>query len=423
MLVGLSRLAPFALVLLAATAWSQDAPPRAGSPSHEAQVSAALATLRDGEAEAGTACRQRLSALGRSAVPTLLTFLLDPYHAQDEQGPLVGPDAQQALIEVLGAYPQSLVLPELHAQLEDVDALEDRRRCVKLLGRLGGASSVEPTLALVAGMEPVRRQMHTIQRELQSTLALVLERHPEAYGTLLATVEDLEPLLQATVARAIGAAGGGQGLAVLERLMGRTVELDRAALEAVGQLDPTDPACLDGCAGLLSWHLNSDDVESRRFATASMARHGGVDQLDALLSLLEAPDARVRRNAHLAVRSITGLDLGTSPEPWAAWLQRELAWYEHSSPGLLETAAQGDAGAAFKAMRELSEHRLFRRELAEQLAPVLSRPEEVLAVAACGALGRLGGPAAVAPLEDTLDDRREAVARAAATALGTLSQG
>jgi hypothetical protein len=57
------------------------------------------------------------------------------------------------------------------------------------------------------------------------------------------------------------------------------------------------------------------------------------------------------------------------------------------------------------------------------MAPALEPREEELARAACGALARLGGPAAVASLEAALADERAEVARAAEQALRAIARG
>ena len=300
---------------------------------------------------------------------------------------------------------------------------ESERRLIHVTGLLGDASSAGALLDLVAAMEPARRQLRSIQRELEAALAEILRRHPEACVPLAVSSEGLEPGLQISVARALGSAGGGPALAGLERMPGRSLELDRAVLEAVGRLDPADPDCLHGCAGLLSWHLTASDAEVRRFAAASLARHGGVEQVDGLTALLDDPDARVRRAARHALAGIARIDLGAEPGDWNAWLARERLWYRDQAPALLQEVAAGEPASAFEALRELSAHALFRRELAALLAPVVDLPDAALAGAACRALARLGGPAAIAPLEAALHDVRADVARAAEVALQGLVRG
>jgi HEAT repeat protein len=387
---------------------------------HRDELLDTLALLEQPGPEQRAACGERLSSLARAAAPTLVEALALPEAFAGGQGPGSGAGAEEALVAALRERPAAEVLPALHGILRRDLPFESERRLIRVMGLLGDASSTAALLDLVAAMAPARRQLHAIQRELEAALAQILRRHPEACAPLAVASERREIALQACIARALGSAGGGPALASLERMAGRSLELDRAVLEAVGRLDPADPDCLSGCAALLTWHLTSGDADARRTAAASLARHGGVEQVDGLTALLDDPDPRVRRAAQHALAEIARMDLGGQPGDWSAWLARERLWYQERTPALLAEASAGAADRAFEALRELSSHPLFRRDLAEPLAALLERRDPGLASAACRALARLGGPAAIAPLESALEDERADVAQAAEAALAIL---
>jgi len=393
----------------------------AGTPDADA-VRQALALLHE-DGAGPAACRERLAGLARGAADTLLEALAFPEAFVAENGPGLGNEARAILVDLLRERPEGEVVPLLHGILRRDLPFEAQRPLIEITGWLGDASSPEPLLELVARMPAERRQLRTIQRELESALAEILRRHPEAGLQLAVSAAKLELPLQCTAARALGAAGDCQGLAGLERLLGRSPELDRAALDALCELDPTDPDCLRDVLGLLAWHLASPDPGARLRAATAAGRHGGAGELEALLLLLEDPDGQVRAGARQALRRISGLDFGSAAGPWSAWQRRERQWYDARAAELLRLAAEDEPAQAYQALRELAGHPLYRRELASCMGPVVARRESDVAQAACCVLGRLGGPAAVAPLEALLADERPEVARAAASALAALGRG
>jgi HEAT repeat protein len=211
-------------------------------------------------------------------------------------------------------------------------------------------------------------------------------------------------------------------MGILTALMGRSEEVDLAALEALGRMSARDPRALTGePAEAARVHLISLDPRVRHQAAIAVGRLRDTGSVSDLIGLLEDTDSRVRRSAHWALREITGLGLPPDARRWSQYLINELSWYEEQGGDLVSTAKSADTFAAVDALRQLSDHPFHRRSVTQQIASVTGHSDETVAAAACSAIARLGDPLAVQPLIAALRDPREPVRVAAWRALQSLT--
>jgi hypothetical protein len=156
-------------------------------------------------------------------------------------------------------------------------------------------------------------------------------------------------------------------------------------------------------------------------ATASQALgdHGAVPDL---IVLLEDGRGNVRRAAHDALRHVTGLRLPPRAEPWLAWLDESMAWWDERADVCRVAFVSGTAAEAAAALDEAGRQRLYLDELVPLLALAARRPEPGLAARACDVIAVLPARTARAALLALASERNRALADQARLALQDLER-
>lgn len=121
---------------------------------------------------------------------------------------------------------------------------------------------------------------------------------PEARPALLASLEDPDPLIRSEAARALGRVAQPDDSVLLARVMAADTNPDcrLAAIEGLGQIKDPDP---------------------RAYVV--------------LVEGMESDDPAVRLASVRSLRSMTGQDLGVSPEPWREFARSRMAAVEGSA--------------------------------------------------------------------------------------------
>lgn len=390
----------------------------------EELLASALRLVRSGGGEGLELARQKLERHRAALLPHMLEALLEPGRLSDEEGPLFDARARALLFELVAESPSGELVERVRTSIDEFSSLSKRLRALEVIGACADAEALDTLLELALEIDPVSLQHRTCAEQLETAIARILERDDRAYYVLRARVRDLGRPMQHAAARAVGRSGLGPGLSVLERMLGNDPRLDAVAIEAVGKLRPWERACRNGAAArVLSPFLGSREPEVRRAAALAMAWHGGANEVGELVNLLEDLEPRVAAAALSSLRHISGHQSSGDALRWSDWYAREVEWFEREGEELCALARDLDAGPAFGALRKLSAHRLFRTELVLMIESTPTHPVEDIALAACGALGRLGGGEAVHALSGALSDGRPEVKAAAAAALRAATGG
>jgi hypothetical protein len=97
--------------------------------------------------------------------------------------------------------------------------------------------------------------------------------------------------------------------------------------------------------------------------------------LDALVELLLDPVPSVRNAAHDSLRHLSAMTIGSSPERWRAWVEREMEWWQERGERDLARLNEVERADALVILREAAHHRLFREEIAAAVVPLLEDPD------------------------------------------------
>ena len=385
-----------------------------------ARLRAVLEQVRAGE-QSEAALLRRVSNWGDAGTRAIVALLSGKGEA--EEVPIVlNADEQAFLRSALGSASSKVAVKAIEDTIGRKASLGERMRAIELIGIAGNADSIRPLFAIASKLDEVERRHPLVERQLVGALRSILERDPAAYRSISSSLRKLEVDLLPSVARALGEAGSGRAVPLLDNLLGRSPELTLISLEAFGQLKRWSVECASGnCAVSVSGYLGSPDPKTRRQAVLALGALRDVGSFSEILMMLEDPDPRVRRSSLRALQGLTGKSWAEDQERWQDWYAQEELWFEVEFPELLSQLDGPSIGRSAEALRQMSFHPLFAYEISKAIAPFLHHSEETVALAACHTLVRLEDPSVPEILIDVLEDDRTDVKTAAWSGLRRLT--
>lgn len=402
---------------------------------------AALLTEPIGDLAEAEHVGQELAALGTGAIGPLVAVLArggfepepereperEPEFEEAEGAPRVeplDPLRREAVLAGLATLSPSAVrahLGALHRQQPS-----ERLRCAALeaYGRVAAADDLRSMVTLAAPLDPRELIAPSIRAAFAQALEQLLARDDTALQHVPGAFSVAHPALRAALIDGVRGARREGSLHTLERLLGAGPELDLLALSAIADLarDPdvrVEPGLLDTVRRYLA------DQDARLVLAAARAAGGLRDAraVPELIELLGAPDPNLRAVADAALKPIAGRDFRGDVVRWRAWYEAEVRWWTEARTRVLEGLRSRAAAHNAQALNEVSEHRLFRRELELTLVERLAVEDPLLVSMACSALGRLGSRAGLHELTGLTGHPDPRVADAAREALQRILGG
>jgi hypothetical protein len=216
--------------------------------------------------------------------------------------------------------------------------------------------------------------------------------------------------------------GDGAALRFLVRLAGRDPATEATILERVARMPVSGFGTLDTTETVgIAAALGREDPETRRAAALVVGRLHLHDAFEDLLELLEDEVDHVRAAALRSVRQMTGARFGADKKRWLTWLWREKEWLAFEWRGQIRAVYAERAKESLVVLDGIARRRLYREYLIREILPILEDKVPTFRVAGCAVLGRLGSPAAIPALIETLEDKDEQVRSAAAAALAAVT--
>ena len=376
---ALRRSAAFALVLGAAFAPAARASDRARDV--ESDVAAALERVA---APSDIARESRvLAALGKPALRPLFERLC---------GDGAGDALRSATVfAALAQLPRDDVLGVL-AELARSQPSDARRRTgLDLLGRVGARAELKLALDLSAAEGSAQPLAPELGAALEGALLGMCEREPGAVRTLAGFFARALPADQEAIVRVVARAGGDEAAGLLAAQLGSAgPAADALLVDEIGACGAKsggsdDQLVLDRVRGLLG-HPDKRLATLACVALDKLRDHQGVPDL---IVLLGDDDPNLRGRAFAALTSLTGMHLAADAEPWIAWLDAGLAWWDERADAARVALVSGSASEAAAAVHEIAGQRLYAQRVAELLALALRRPELDIVKSACRALGSI----------------------------------
>jgi HEAT repeat protein len=228
------------------------------------------------------------------------------------------------------------------------------------------------------------------------------------------------PLLPATL-RALGDHGDPAGLEVLLLIAERHLLLRNQVFAQARRLGASGDSGLDQrFATLARRHLDPNEPNLARSAALVLGELCDPGCVPELIELLGKP--QVSMEAHWALGRISGLGLTADRDPWRLWYAGEKVFFGGPYEECLNDLHGSHRGRAAAAIRELSRHRLYRHEVAAELALALKQAPPLRRRLLCNALEAMASLPTAPTLVPLLEDPDPAVAAAALRALGVMTR-
>ena len=330
-----------------------------------------VAAMRDPHEDARSVKLAAAQALGQMQAAEAIPLLLAELRLVDEW-------ASPRLAEVLVSFGPAALGPLLEA-LADETQTNSRVWAAQILGRIGDPSVVQPLISRL------RDRTETVRMSACEALGRLKDQR--AVNDLMqVALRDPVPPVRAEAARALGMVGDASVVPSLVTLLSDPDYWARLrAIEAIEQIKPADPWCLD-----LALRDASPEVRGR--AAVALQRIG---LLDKRIEELVSPDRAVVERAHNTL-----VEMGR-----AGLMESLLAFLEHADFRIRARMADvlGEVGSQAP-VSSLS------RLLRDAMWPVRARAAE--------ALGKIRPPNGVGLLLPALSDGEETVRAAAAAVRG-----
>ena len=348
---------------------------------------------------------QQVAELGPDVVPHILLAL---GRTDDPSG-----TRREVLLGACSSIPNAELYAVLRELAHEAARSELRPGALNLLGGMGTGGDLR-LMIRIATKEP-----DDLSDNLRSALANVLRHNPSAYSNLWPVSNDSPSALLPSIVDAITDVGDARGLPTLAGLLNdsRRIAAYRVlqAITSVAEHShpPFDMRVLADVRRL----LGQAHGENLAAAAKAVSRLEDFEATQKLIELLNSDIPRVKTEALQGLHYLTGLNFRSDSTRWAAWYESERRWWQDEAPAVIDALDSPETAKVLAAINAIVSRRLFRGELAAELARLLDHPNEGLRSLACTAMGQLGSSVEVPTLIDCLNDNTDAVRASAAHAL------
>jgi len=309
------------------------------------------------------------------------------------------------------------VMRALDVRLASSNGPSVRAAAIEVYGVFGDANDLTTIVGLAGGPQDDTLDAR-IDEMLQQTLTNVLTSDARAFDRLRAVSKARSRDVISAIVFAVGAARDERGLPFLAEIMTWREDLAVEALSQIRLIGRSSSQDVDTeLSHLARGWLDPNAATRCRAAIMALGVLEDARAVPQMLDLLEHDSSGMHDDVFWALRHISGQDLPPSQAAWSNWYELEQSWYEDEMPAHAAALDSDDELEIAAGIQALSQHRLYRHEIAEKLTPALEREQPEFRLLVCAALGDLGSNSAVHALTDVLDDTDERVAEAARAAL------
>lgn len=250
----------------------------------------------------------------------------------------------------------------------------------------------------------LRRDEFTARRELARVYPGTTRGLEAAYADALRRVPSVDRL--SALVGLLGLRSAGDGV-----LLNRAHSL---ALRLGAVLDESD-------LRILRRYLTAVEPFERVGAAQTVGALEDRGALPTLIDLLRDQEPSVRNASHDALRSISAMTIGPSPDRWGAWLAREERWWHGRGVADLGRLDVAEPPEALRILREAAQHRLFRSEIAAATQPLLFCDDTALVRMALATLESVRARGCELDIVELLEHSSSSVRAQAAEALRSLT--
>jgi hypothetical protein len=353
-----------------------------------------------------------LTALGPVVIEPLLDVRSEhvvPALAETDKPQILSSKQREVLLRTLAAFEPRPTLRSLEARLAAADTLP--MRCAALWGYSAvGESRHLPVAIDLAWREDEEKPPKKLDEAFRAAVTGVLSRDPSGFLGLAHQVLAAPPVLHVPLVMAIGATRDPRGQDAYAQLLQFHPEL-AAAITAQARLlgTPIDPETRTALGAALARYLDPEVPQLCAAVARALGEIEDEDSLPKLIELLESENYSVRDNAHWALKRCSRLAFPAAVGPWERWYAEQSTWWNERAERLFDDLEQSVRLRRLLALEELGRAALYRDEIADHVAPLLTDGDVLVRRRACDTLRELDVRCVGAALMAALDDSDEEV--------------
>jgi hypothetical protein len=399
----------------------------ATAPTLEVRIQSVLAESRSGSSLSIEGQASRLSELGPNAIPVLFDLLqaepLPPFLA-------LAHSCSPAAIEVLDPRQEQVVVaalqkfrrPQLVRPVTDLllgtTSVRPRADGLRVLGVVGDGRDLPLLCRSIAPITANGDVESALAPPFREAAAAILRRDITAIFGVQSLLRDLPSATRLCVVHVLADLATAPAIEILSQRLGMEPLEDAILLNEIARAAPSVPLPVEPAVlATVRPHLRSENAALARAAAQCVGGLEDVESIADLIELLSHSDSGVRQVAHAALCRIAGVNFAPDGQRWKTWRDGETKWFEKVAPHWIEDFLTGANLEKAHAIAELSQHPLFRGEIAAVLQRSLPGESESIRRLGIGALRQLGAASATAFLEICAGDPDPAIAAEAKAAL------
>lgn len=364
--------------------------------------------------------QHRLESMGTSVVPDLFEILeTGTFDAPSDRRTRTTALQRGAVLSALESMPRAVFR---HLELRVREGMSSRARSVsfELLAGLGDSAELE-LLERVAASAGGRTLPRAARESYRDVLSKFVERDASTTARVQRRFARRHPSLFVPTIEALGRVHRKEVLETLVELLGVVPSVDTFVLREIASTAEELRAPFDDrLLVTVRDYLQCDDAGQVALAARAAGRLGDLQAVPMLIETLDR-EPTARPAATEALERLSALRLDVDSQAWRYWYEGELRWWTRSGSRNLDVLRSSNSSAILVALRDLSEHRIFRERSVGQILPLLRHCDPGVVEMAAATLGNLGAHEAVPELQTCIEHWDPGVQRTGCAALAQLT--
>jgi hypothetical protein len=328
---------------------------------------------------------------------------------------------EDVIVAALAKFGRKPVVQAMTRELAKTSSVRFRADCLRLLSAVGDRDDLRLICQIASPAGENADLDPTLAPVLVDAATSIFSRD---FGALFAVGDLWRGIPSATrlcLYQALGAVASPVSVSILGLRLGRQAAEDPFVLADLSRASKRVPLPVESSVlELVRPYLLSEQTVLVQSAAICLGGFQDEKSIAGLIQLLSHSDAGVRGAAHQALCSIAGVGLWPDVSRWTSWYEGERMWCAVDAPSRIQEIRNGDAGERAHAIAELSEHPLYRKDMALELQNVLPHEPDEIRILGIRALGQLGAATSVPFLESCMLDPAPDLAAEARAALGRI---
>lgn len=260
-----------------------------------------------------------------------------------------------------------------------------------IVGRIAAPSELEDLTQVLRAPDWISAGLlGPEEAPLERAIKAFLLRNGAGYSKVGALFVSMPDWATPAYLRGIAGTRNLRGLRSLPPLLGRREGMDTYVLTQIASVARYAHAPLEDVSlGRIRSYLHSTDHQERRTAAQALGFLDDTESILDLVGLLRDQQSGVRQASYGSLRLITAMTMDPGYGRWMGWHQRESLWWQREAAKHLAELHSSDTDGLVVALRELGSRRLFRREIAPSIRPLLDATESSTVRIALSALTAL----------------------------------